>query len=119
MERTLVFGASVSPDRYSNMAIHRLKRAGKEVVAFGLKKGTVTGVEIDTELKPYEDIDTITLYMNPLRQKAYYEYLIGLHPRRIIFNPGTENPEFYRLLEARDIEAEVACTLVLLATDEY
>ena len=119
MGKTLVFGASDRRDRYSNVALRRLKNANETVVAFGMRKGEVAGVEIDTELKSYEDVETVTLYMNPFRQKAYYDYIISLRPKRVIFNPGTENPEFYQLLRDNNIEVEVACTLVMLATDQY
>lgn len=119
MKKTLVFGASLNPSRYAYMAMHRLVNHGHSVVAFGLKSGIVAGVTIDTELEPYDGIDTVTLYMNPTRQEAYHDYIISLNPRRVIFNPGTENPNFYRLLEDHHIEAEVACTLVLLGTGQY
>ncbi len=117
--KTLVFGASLNPERYANIAVHRLVNNGHEVVAFGLKKGVVAGVVIDTELLHYKDIDTVTLYLNPKNQMPYYDYLIGLQPKRIIFNPGTENPEFYNLLKQNAIDFEVACTLVLLGTNQY
>ena len=67
----------------------------------------------------FKDIDTVTLYLNPKRQQEYYDYIISLHPKRVIFNPGTENPEFYELLRNKKIEVEVACTLVLLGTNQY
>ena len=116
---TLVLGASLNPIRYSNMAICRLSENAIEVKAFGLKKGRVSGVDIDTELMPYQNIHTVTLYINPKRQEAYYEYIIGLNPQRVIFNPGTENPEFQKLLGEASIHYEVACTLVLLSTNQY
>ncbi|WP_179335273.1 CoA-binding protein [Winogradskyella costae] len=116
---TLVIGASLKPERYSNIAIKRLRRYNHEVKAFGLKTGVVEDVSIDTELMPYKEIDTVTLYLNPQRQKPYYDYIIGLSPKRIIFNPGTENPEFYNILEQHNIDYEVACTLVLLSTEQY
>lgn len=119
MKKTLVLGASLKQNRYSNIAIRRLKDKGHEVKAFGLKQGTVNGVAIDTDLQPYEHIDTVTLYLNPHRQPAFYDYIIGLKPRRVIFNPGTENPEFYQLLDASNIKYEVACTLVLLGINQY
>ncbi|MEM9687155.1 MAG: CoA-binding protein [Bacteroidota bacterium] len=119
MGKTLVLGASLKPDRYSNIAVRRLKSANKKVVAFGMQKGEISGIEIDTELKHYEHIDTITLYLNPYRQKIYYNYIISLRPKRVIFNPGTENPELYQLLTEHNIAFEVGCTLVLLATDQY
>ncbi|SFN96288.1 hypothetical protein SAMN04487989_107107 [Bizionia echini] len=118
-KKTLVIGASLKPNRYSNIAINRLVNYQHDVVAFGLRSGTVSGVSIDTELKPYTNIETVTLYLNPQRQVDYYEYIISLNPKRVIFNPGTENPEFYKLLDAANIKSEVACTLVLLSTNQY
>ena len=118
-KKTLVLGASLKAGRYSNLAIHRLRNNNHNVVAFGLKSGEINDVKIDTELLPYEDIDTVTLYLNPQRQEAYYDYIIGLNPKRVIFNPGTENPEFYMLLKANNIDFEIACTLVLLGTGQY
>ena len=119
MKKTLVFGASLKPYRYSYIAIRRLVDAGVETVAFGLREGTVKGVPIRTSLEGIRDIHTVTLYMNPARQKPFYQAIIGLKPKRVIFNPGTENPEFYALLEEAGIEVEVACTLVMLSMDAY
>ncbi|MEZ4796057.1 MAG: CoA-binding protein [Flavobacteriaceae bacterium] len=119
MKKTLVFGASLKPNRYSYYVIQRLVANNQEVVAFGLREGDVDGVPIDTTLKPYSNIDTVTLYLNAERQKEYYNYIIGLKPKRVIFNPGTENPEFYKLLEDNGIRFEIACTLVLLSTNQY
>jgi predicted CoA-binding protein len=118
-KNTLVFGASLNPDRYSNMAMHRLSEYSIDVKAFGLKKGTVSGIEIDTNLVSYRNIHTVTLYVNPKRQEAYYDYILNLNPTRVIFNPGTENPEFYKLLKQASINYEAACTLVLLSTNQY
>ncbi|PIX12173.1 MAG: CoA-binding protein [Flavobacteriaceae bacterium CG_4_10_14_0_8_um_filter_31_99] len=117
--RTLVIGASLNPNRYSNIAIKRLLDKNFQVVALGQKKGTVLGVIIDDEKKQYQNIDTVTLYLNPERQKEYYDYIINLKPRRVIFNPGAENDEFVTLLKSKNIIAEVACTLVLLSIDKY
>ncbi len=116
---TLVIGASVKPERYSNKAIKRLVGKDIEVKAIGLRTGIVAEVNIDTELKPYKDIHTVTLYLNPSRQKDYYDYIINLRPERVIFNPGTENHEFLKLLQEENIATEVACTLVLLGTGQY
>jgi len=116
---TLVFGASLKPERYSNIAINRLLDNEIEVLAYGMKKGAVGKVEIDTDLKDYKNIDTVTLYLNPQRQEEYYSYIVSLKPRRVIFNPGTENLEFYNMLKENNITFEVACTLVLLATNQY
>jgi len=118
-KKTLVLGASLKVDKYSNMAVNRLKQSGHEVVAIGLKQGTIDGVSIDTDLMPYKDIDTVTLYLNPKNQASYYDYILSLNPKRVVFNLGTENPEFYNILEMNDIDFEVACTLVLLSTKQY
>ena len=118
-KKTLVIGASTKPERYSNMAIKKLSNYKHETVAFGLREGVVNGIVIDTELKQYNNIDTVTLYLNPKRQEQYYNYILSLQPRRVIFNPGTENPEFYSILRDYNIEFEVACTLVMLSTNQY
>ncbi|MCL5128862.1 MULTISPECIES: CoA-binding protein [unclassified Algibacter] len=118
-KKTLVIGASLKPDRYSNIAIKKLVAHKHEVVTIGLRKGIVAGVNIDTELVLYKSIDTVTLYLNPSRQKAYFDYILSLKPERVIFNPGTENPEFYTILKENNITFEVACTLVLLSTKQY
>ncbi len=118
-KKTVVLGASLKPDRYSNFVIQKLTNHKHEVKAIGLREGEVAGVTIQTGLQDFEDVDTVTLYLNPKRQQAYYDYIIDLKPNRVIFNPGTENSEFYALLKAADIEVEVACTLVLLSTDQY
>ena len=116
---TLVIGASTNPNKYSNIAIKRLLDKDISVVAIGARKGTVLGARIDDEKKDYKNIDTVTLYLNPKRQEEYYNYIINLKPRRVIFNPGTENIKFVELLKENNIEAEIACTLVLLSTDQY
>ena len=116
---TLVLGTSLKPNRYSNMAVKKLRAANMEVKAFGLKSGIIDDVTIDSELIAYPDIDTITLYLNPKVQKDYYDYILSLNPRRVIFNPGTENMELLELLKAKGIFSEIACTLVLLSIDQY
>ncbi len=118
-KKTLVIGASLNPARYSNLAISRLVRNGQPTVAIGLKKGKVEGVEIQTEKLPFEDIHTVTLYLNAKRQQEYYDYILSLKPERVIFNPGTENPELYQLLRENHIEFENSCTLVLLSSQQY
>ncbi|MEP2278361.1 CoA-binding protein [Maribacter sp.] len=119
MKKTLVFGASLKPNRYSNIAIHRLVDSGVETLAYGLREGEVSGVNISNTLDKISDIHTITLYINPKRQEEYYQHIISLSPKRVIFNPGTENPNFYKLLENNGVEVDVACTLVLLGTRQY
>ena len=119
MNKTLVIGASENPDRYSNKAIRSLLSHNHSVVALGLKKGSVNGVSFHTEKEQFENIDTVTLYIGSRNQPEYYSYIIGLKPRRVIFNPGTENPEFITQLKSAGIVPEIACTLVLLATGQY
>ena len=118
-KKTLVLGASLNPDRYSNMVLNRLSLKEIEVVAFGLKSGTVSGIYIDTDLKPYLGVHTVTLYLNPKRQEAYYDYIISLKPERVIFNPGSENLVFFGLLNEASITFQVSCSLVLLSTNQY
>lgn len=119
MKRTLVIGASENPDRYSNKAIRSLRRHGHEVLAIGGRQGIVEDVKIEKELLPFENINTVTMYLGPQNQGGYIDYIIGLKPQRVIFNPGTENPEFEKSLEESGIEAIEACTLVLLSIGQY
>lgn len=111
---TLVIGASEKPERFSYKAIRRLRRYGHPVEAIGLRPGEVDGVVFKTGFPPLKGIDTVTLYIGHARQPQYYDYLIGLEPKRIIFNPGTENSEFYEMARARGIEPVESCTLVML-----
>ncbi len=119
MKKTLVIGASVKPDRYAYKAINALVKNGHEVKALGIKPGNVAGVEFDTQQISYPDIDTVTLYVGPSNQKEYYRYIQQLQPKRVIFNPGTENPELEEMLLKQGIEVERACTLVLLSTAQF
>ncbi len=118
-KRTLVFGASLKENRYSNFAIRKLRENKITTLAFGLKRGMVADVTIDTTLKAYKNIDTVTLYINPKRQQEYYDYILGLAPKRVIFNPGTENLAFIKLLKEQGVFTDIACTLVLLSTKQY
>jgi predicted CoA-binding protein len=118
-KKTLVLGATTKPDRYAYKAINALVQKGHTVLAIGQNTGEVAGVKIYTKAIPVKNIDTVTLYLNPSRQRDYYNYIIEAQPKRVVFNPGTENPELYQLLELNNIKAEVACTLVLLATNQY
>ncbi|CAA9200620.1 hypothetical protein FLACOL7796_03373 [Flavobacterium collinsii] len=118
-KKTLVLGATTKPERYAFRAINMLVEKGHTVLAIGQNTGEVAGVKIHTKTIPVKNIDTVTLYLNPARQRDYYNYIIEAQPKRVVFNPGSENPEFYQLLELNNIKAEVACTLVLLATNQY
>lgn len=118
-KKTLVLGASDNPMRYSYLAINSLVKRGHPVVAIGLKETEVAGVKVLTTPAPFADVDTVTLYLNPARQQQYYDYVLSLKPDRVIFNPGTENSEFFKILKENGIEVEVACTLVMLSTSQY
>jgi predicted CoA-binding protein len=121
MKKTLIVGASPNPDRYAYEAASQLRHYGHEFVLVGIKRGEVFGKPIlDIRTKPVIDqIDTITLYIRPEWQLQWEDYLLSLKPKRIIFNPGTENPEFRKKANAADIETEEACTLVMLRTGQY
>jgi predicted CoA-binding protein len=116
---TLVLGASLNPNRYSNQAIHRLRHYGHPVFAIGLREGDVDDVHIRKSIPDLKNIHTITLYLSPKNQLQYYEYMLSLKPKRIIYNPGAENEELELLANKNNIENLEACTLVLLATDQY
>jgi predicted CoA-binding protein len=118
-KKTLVLGASDNPSRYSYLAIQRLRNHGHPVVAIGNKIARVADIEIEKEKKTFDNIDTITLYLNPLHQLDYYDYIISLKPERIIFNPGAENDELASLAAKHNIKTVEACTLVLLSTGQY
>jgi hypothetical protein len=120
-KKTLVLGATTNPDRYAYMAANLLKEHGHPIVPIGIKKGEVAGEQIlELQHKPIvEDVDTITLYVGAANQKEWYDYIISLKPKRILFNPGTENVELESLAKNNNIETEQACTLVLLRTDQY
>jgi len=119
VKKTLIIGASSKEERFSYMAAERLLAHGHEIELLGKRPDTVFGKTIDTEKKPYEDIDTVTLYLSDKFQKEYYDYILALKPKRVIFNPGTENQELEELLTENHIEAREACTLILLNTGQY
>jgi predicted CoA-binding protein len=115
---TLVVGASPNPTRFSFIATNMLLEYGHEVHLFGIRDGSINGCSIHKEWS-FEGIDTVTLYVGPARQEPYYQPIIDLKPKRVIFNPGTENQNFVKLLNAAGIETMNACTLVLLRSNQY
>ncbi len=119
MKPTLVIGASNRPEKYAYKAVKSLVNHGHSVVAFGRMKSQIDGIEIETEWNPNWKVDTVTLYLNPQNQVEYYQKIVDLKPKRVIFNPGTENETFQDLLESNGISTEIACTLVLLSINEY
>ncbi|MBX2888994.1 MAG: CoA-binding protein [Ferruginibacter sp.] len=118
-KKTVVLGASENPDRYSNMAVKKLTAHGHEVIAIGKRMGKIDGIEIHKTPPQVDNVDTVTLYLNPTHQAAYYDYICALHPKRIIFNPGAENRELEKIAENQGIETREACTLVMLSTGQY
>jgi predicted CoA-binding protein len=118
-KKTLVLGATPDPARYAYLAANRLVKSGHSIVNVGIKTGEVAGVPIEKPETIHNDIDTITLYVGPMNQPPLYDYIINTHPKRIIFNPGTENTELRKMAEEKGIETEYACTLVMLSIGQY
>lgn len=116
---TVVIGASPNTDRYSYKATISLQKNGHTVFPVGLRNGDINGLSILTDKPALENIDTVTLYVGPDNQPFWYDYILSLKPKRIIFNPGTENPEFEKLAADKGIQTEEACTLVLLSIKQY
>jgi len=118
-KKTLILGASENPERYANKACHSLIHHGYEVVMIGNKEGAIDKIAIHKGTPTFDEIDTVTLYLNPKNQESYYNYILSLKPNRIIFNPGTENPKFEKMAKINGIETTEACTLVLLSIGQY
>lgn len=120
-KKTVIVGATPNESRYAFLAANMLREYDHEIVPIGIKQGEVAGKDIlDIRKKPaISDVDTVTLYIGPRHQPEWYDYILGLKPRRIIFNPGTENGEFEQLAESKGIEATEACTLVLLRSHQF
>ncbi|WP_207429693.1 CoA-binding protein [Pedobacter sp. SYSU D00535] len=119
MKKTLVLGATPDTSRYAYLAANKLVRYGHPIINVGIKKGEVAGVQIEKPEKIHTDVDTITLYVGPQNQKGLYDYILDTKPKRIIFNPGTENPELELMANQKGIETLYACTLVMLSTGHY
>jgi len=117
--KTVVLGATDNPGRYAYLAANRLVRHGHPIVPVGRKKGTVAGIPIRRDFPDDEEIDTITMYLNPRNQEMYYDQILAASPRRIIFNPGSENPVLKKQALAKGITVEEACTLVMLSVGNY
>ena len=118
-KKTVVLGASDNPARYSYLALRKLQAYHHPIVAIGKKSGKVGDVNIETDHKHVEAVDTVTLYLNPQNQREYYDYILELKPNRIIFNPGTENDDLIKRAKENGIEPVVGCTLVMLSTGMY
>ncbi|MEX0813510.1 MAG: CoA-binding protein [Chitinophagales bacterium] len=118
-KKTLVLGASENEHRYSNKAIKKLRNYNHPVLALGKREGKVADVFIENTVKEWQDIDTLTIYLNPANQKQYYDQILKWQPKRIIFNPGAENPTLEKLANENGITTENACTLVMLSNNIY
>ena len=116
---TVVIGASNNPERYAFKATQLLNQHGHTVFPVGLREGKINDIDIITQKQVFDNIDTVTMYVGPANQPAWYDYILSLKPKRIIFNPGTENPELVKLASAKNIECTEACTLVLLSINNY
>lgn len=118
-KKTLVLGASENATRTSFLAVQKLIAKGHPVIAIGKRTGRIGTTTIETEQKLIPEVDTVTIYLNPEKQASYYSYILSLHPKRLIFNPGAENPELFSLALNEGINCLNACTLVLLSTGQY
>lgn len=119
MKKTVVLGASLKEDSYANLTMHRLAARQIETIGIGLREGNVAGFPVYTGTPAIADVHTLSLYLNTKRQVPLTDYILSLHPKRVIFNPGTENGELFSILQKNGIEVMNACTLVMLATDQY
>ncbi len=119
MKATVVIGASPDPSRYSFLATNKLKQHGHKVYPVGIHEGEINGEKILTDKPHIENVDTVTMYVHPRNQKSWIDYILALKPKRIIFNPGAENPELEKLAIAQGVECLDACTLVMLSIGQY
>jgi predicted CoA-binding protein len=119
MKKTVVLGATENPDRYAYRAAHSLARHGHPIELVGQKEGKVAGATIHTDQPALGEVHTVTLYVGTRNLPPLYDYILSLRPKRIIFNPGTENNELQQRAEAQGVETVYGCTLVMLATDQY
>lgn len=118
MKNVLVLGASENTRRYSHNTVKLLLKKGYNPIAIGRKEGQIGETKICTEIEENE-IDTVSVYVNPENQKSYYDQIVNLNPRRVIFNPGSENDEFVKILKANNIEHMYFCTSILLNTGNF
>lgn len=119
MKKTVVIGASNKPYRYAYKATVALHNKNHEVIPVGLRGGEIDGIKIITDKPLISDVDTVTMYVGAERQPAWYDYILSLKPKRVIFNPGAENYEFEKTLRKNNIETIEACTLVMLSIGNY
>jgi uncharacterized protein len=118
-KRTLVVGASLRKERFSNIAVRRLTEHHVPVIAVGLRSGEIEGISVQKPFPVVENIHTVTMYVGPKNQPFWYDFILNANPRRVIFNPGTPNEEFEQMLTDRGIEVVEECTLVMLSNDDF
>jgi predicted CoA-binding protein len=118
-KKTVVIGASGNPERYAYRATVQLNKHGHPVIPVGLRDDLIADIKVLKGFPPVKDVDTVTLYVGPANQPYWYDYILELKPKRIIFNPGTENPELEQMARNKGIEVQEACTLVLLSLGDY
>lgn len=119
MKNTLILGATTNEQRYAYLAAEMLTEKQYSIFPVGIKKGELFGQKIKNDKNIIENIDTITLYIGPQHQEEWYQYILEIKPKRVIFNPGTENERLMNMLEKNKIQVTQACTLVLLSTNQY
>ena len=119
IKKTVVIGASPDPTRFSYKAVKKLNEYGHPVVAIGIREGEIEGIKIINDKPNLQEVHTVTMYLSESNQNDYVDYIINLKPRRVIFNPGSENDGFADKLRQKGIEVDENCTLVMLSTENY
>jgi len=117
--KVVIIGASPNPNRYSYIATLLCLDKDIAVIPLGVRKGTIGDLEILTEKIPIENVHTVSLYIGEEKQKEWYDYIFSLQPSRIIFNPGTYNPELEKLARERQIECVINCMLTMLHLNQF
>lgn len=118
-KKTVLIGATTNKNRYANIAAKRLMAAGHDLKLIGIREGKINDNPIITTKQEFTDVHTVTLYIGPHRQAEYYDYILFLKPKRIIFNPGTENPGLFELATENGIACIEYCTLMMLDSNDY
>lgn len=118
-KKTLVLGASPNPSRFSYQCIESLAEHHIPVVAVGLREGLAGNTPIQRGMPAVIGIHTVTMYIGAKNQTGYYQYILALKPQRVIFNPGSENPEFAENLRKEGISVVHSCTLMMLRHGDF
>jgi predicted CoA-binding protein len=118
-KRTLVVGASLKTERFSNIAVRKLSEYHVPVIAVGLRAGEINGITVHKPFPIVENIHTVTLYVGPKHQPFWYDFILNAKPKRVIFNPGTYHEEFQQMLINNGIEVVEECTLIMLSDGDF